>query len=207
MQSGDALKPSIHDASVRLSSASALAAVHGVSASTLCRVDGDGVERLFHLFPQRVGLVGCQPLAAENDRRLEVFFGDVEELEVELLGVADPRRMIRSNQLAAALYVLAGDEIGEAEDAPTDAIARLGDSDVVAGLRQLVCRRQAAEAAADDDDPPACSPLGQEQAVAHEERRGRAERALQHLAARDAVRLAVTTIELSVEVGHSFFAR
>ena len=61
--------------------------------------------------------------------------------------------MVRSNQFAAALDVLAGDEIGEAEDAPADAVARLGDGDVVASLRQLVCSRQAAEAAADDDDP------------------------------------------------------
>ena len=118
-------------------------------------VGDDRVERLLHLLPERVGLVRRQALAAEHDRRLEVLFADVEELELELLRVADPRRMVGADQLAAALDVLAGDEIGEADDAAADAVARLDDGDVVAGLRQLVGRRQAAEAAADDDDAAA----------------------------------------------------
>ena len=64
---------------------------------------------------------------------------------------AQPTRVIRSDELAATLDVLAGDEVGE-----RGRVRRLGcvprHDDVVAGLRQFVGRGQAAESAADDDD-------------------------------------------------------
>ena len=152
VQSGEAPSPLIHDASVRLSSASAFGAFHGSSASTLA-ASVTIVLNAFSISSQSASDSSDESrLPLEHDRGLEIFLADVEELEAELLRVADPGRMVRADQLAAALDVLARDEIGEADDAPADAVARFGDGDVVAGLRQLVGRGQAAEPAADDDD-------------------------------------------------------
>ena len=152
-------------------------------------VGHDHVERLLHFLPERIGLVRGQTLAAEHDRRLEIFLADVEELEAELLRVADPRRMVRADELAAALDVLARHQVGEADDPSADAVARFGDGDVIPPLRQLVSGGQSAEPAADDD----CASRGgageRRQAVAHQQCRGGAKRALEHLPARDAVGL------------------
>ena len=50
-------------------------------------------------------------LAVEDDRGLEVLFADVEELQPELLGVGEPGRMVRADQLAAPFDVLARHQI------------------------------------------------------------------------------------------------
>ena len=179
LQSGEALRPLIHDASVRLSSASAFGAFHGSSASTLAASvtivlkafsissqsasDSSDVSRLP---PRTIGASRSSSLTSRN-------------FEPELLRVADPGRMVRADQLAAALDVLARDQIGEADDASADAVARLGDGDVIARLRQLVGRGQPAEPAADDDDAARrrAAAAAVKRSLMQERRRG-AERAL-----------------------------
>ena len=125
---------------------------HGSNASVTFAASAFIVlRRRLELLPERFRRLRRQPLAAEHDRRVRVLLADVEELELELLGVGHPRRVIGSDQLAAALDVLARHEVREAQDAAADAVARLDDGHVVAGPRELVRRGQAAEAGADDD--------------------------------------------------------
>ena len=182
--------PSIHAFSVRRSSASASGVRQGSNASgTFAASAFSLLDAASQFLPERFGRVRRQPLAADHDRRFRILFADVEELELELLGVCHPGRMIGSDQLAAALDVLAGHQVREAQDAATDSIAGLDDGDDVSRPRELVRGRQAAEPSADDDDASRLSlrgdrgkPLAQE----HAGRRG--ERALHHVAARDARR-------------------
>ena len=148
-------------------------------------VDVHSGERLLHFFPERLGLVSRQPLAAEDDWRVEILFSRFDQLELEALGVLDPARVVRADQLAAALDVLAGHHVGEADDAAADAVARLDDGDVVAGLRQLVRGREAAEAGANDDDASGLGLCGEAAAelIAEENAGSRSERSLDHLPA------------------------
>ena len=96
--------------------------------------------------------------------------------------------MIRSDQLASALDVLAGHEVRKAQDAAPDAVARLDDGDVVAGARQLIGRGKPAETAADHDHASRLSPepRSASRSLSKQARSG-GERALNHVAAADAV--------------------
>src|SRR5688572_7014751 len=114
--------------------------------------------------------------------------------------------MVRSDQLSAPLDVLAGDEIREADHAPADAVARFDDRHVVTRLRQLVSGGQPAEAGADHDRAPGPGVRGHAEAVAEEQRAGGGERPLDHFAARDSARLAVTTTELGIDIWHNSYS-
>ncbi len=161
----------------------------------------DGAEGFFHHLPQRFGFIGAQPLAVEDDRELEVLFTDVEEAQFELLRVAHPGGMVRADQLSAPFDVLPGDDVGEADHASADAVARLDDRDVVAGARQFVRRREPAEPGSDDDDPAGLALRHREpDAVADQQRAGCGQRPLDHLAARQPVLLPVSSMELRVQI-------
>jgi hypothetical protein len=138
-----------------LSSASAFGRGPRPIGVDLGRVGDDRVERLLELFPERLGLLPRQALAVQHDGELEILSSVTSRnSSLNCFAVPHPGRVIRSDQLAAAFDVLAGNEVREAEDAPADAVARLDDGHVVAGPRQLVGGGEAAEAGADDDDAP-----------------------------------------------------
>ncbi len=202
LHSGEAPRPSIHDASVRLSSAARVRRLPGLVRVDRSGVGDDRVERLLHFFPQGVGLVGGESLAAEHDGRFEILFGDVDELQAELLRVPHPGRVIRSDQLTAAFHVLSRDEVRKADDAPAHAIARLGHGDVVPGARQLVRGREAAEPAADHDHSTSGRLRHRDEPVADQERRRRRERSLEHFTPRNPARFSMLAKELGVEVWH-----
>ena len=174
---------SIQSASVRLSSASALFAVHGCVGVDLRRVRDDGVERLLHLLPQLFRLLRGQLLAVENDRSFEILFGHVEELQTELLRVGDPGWMIRPDQLSAPSTFLPGTRSENEMTRAADAIARFDDGDFVSGAGQLVGGGQAAEARADDDHAARAGAERRGEALGDQQRRAGGERALEHLAA------------------------
>ena len=110
--------------------------------------------------------------------------------------------MVRSDQFTAPLDVLAGDDVGKADDAAADAVAGFDHRDVVAGLGQFVRRREAAEAGADDDHAPTRFLRREVEPVADQQHARRRQRPLNHLPPGDAVRLAVTPVKLRVKVRH-----
>ena len=164
MHTGDTFKPSIHVAERRVDRARRRwACFHGSSASS--PVVASATIVLKRGFPSpptapptRLRSAACRPPRSGNSASSSVTSRNVQ---TELLSVGEPRRVIRSDQLAAAFDVLAGHQIGEAEHTATDAVARFDHRHVVAGARQLVRRGQPAEPGADDDRPSrraACGP-------------------------------------------------
>src|SRR5689334_9636759 len=108
--------------------------------------------------------------------------------------------MIRADQLAASFDVLAGNKVRERDHPSADAIARLDDGDLVTGTRQLVRGGEAAESRADDDHATRAGAERRGEALGNQQRRACSERALQHFTPGDATGLAVTGLQVSVDV-------
>ena len=200
---GETLSPSIHDAERPLVEFGSIGRRPWTIGVDLRGVLQQRLEGRFHFLPQLLGFIGREPLAIQHDRKLGVLFTDIEETELELFAIRHPRRMVRPDQFATTLDVLARDNVGEADHTAANAVTRFHDRHVIARPRQFIRRGQAAEAGTDDDDPAGFALRHREaDPIADQQRTGRRERPLDHVATSHAVLLTVTTMQLSVEVRH-----
>jgi len=117
------------------------------------RVGGDRVENHGHLLIQPLFFFHGEELAVQQNGRVPFLLGHVQEFESEHSGIADPGRMVRTDQLAPAFDVAAGHEVAERDHPPSDPVARFQDLDVAPFLQQLPGAGQAREAGPEDQNP------------------------------------------------------
>ena len=191
----------IQSASDRVSHVRAEGAVQAANGSGICGGVGvEAAERRAHFLPEPFRVRGGQSPAVQDDWRVTLFLGEVEERQLQLLLVGIPDRMVRSNQFRAAFHGPAGYEIAEAEDAAADAVARFEDGDLRARPRQFVRGGEPREPGADDDHSWGGWALGTGEPIAEQHAgRGR-QRPADHLAPID--RFAKAGVEAGVEGSH-----
>jgi hypothetical protein len=118
---------------------------------------------------------------------------DIEKAQLEPLPIGDPRGMIRSDQLSAALDCGAARQIMKRQHAAAQPVACLEQLDIETDTRQLVRGREPGESATDDSDSAAARPSSVKGVTAQEQSCGAQERLRQHLAAGRTITAAIVS--------------